>query len=87
MRAYEYAPESEPKLASPSEVLQAVRALKVGQAPRWTVYRTGSWGSSHEFLTKVFNEVLRRQFFPSAWEHSRGVHTEAGKGHHAAFFL
>jgi hypothetical protein len=33
MRAYDYAPASEPKLSSPSEVLQATKGLKVGKAP------------------------------------------------------
>jgi hypothetical protein len=33
MRAYEYALASELKLTSPSEVLQAIRGLKVGKAP------------------------------------------------------
>jgi hypothetical protein len=77
MCAYEYAYASEPKLTSPSEVLQATRGLKVGKAP-----------SSNEkpnrvlrhlpkraitFLTKVFNAVLRGQCFPSAWKHARVV--------------
>jgi hypothetical protein len=31
MRAYEYAPASEPKLTSPSEVEQAIRDLKIGK--------------------------------------------------------
>jgi hypothetical protein len=42
MRAYEYAPASEPKLTSPLEVQQAIRGLKVGKAAVPTVYRTGS---------------------------------------------
>jgi hypothetical protein len=33
MRAYEYAPASELKLTGPSEVLQAIKGLKVGKAP------------------------------------------------------
>jgi hypothetical protein len=32
VHAYEYAPASEQKLASPSEVLQAIKGLKVGKA-------------------------------------------------------
>jgi hypothetical protein len=32
MRSYEYAPASEPKLISLSEVLQAIKGLKVGKA-------------------------------------------------------
>jgi hypothetical protein len=33
MRAYEYAPASEPKLTCPSEVLQAIKGLKDDKAP------------------------------------------------------
>jgi hypothetical protein len=33
MREYEYAPASEPKLTSPSKVLEAIKGLKVGKAP------------------------------------------------------
>jgi hypothetical protein len=32
MRAYEYAPASEPTLTSPSEVLQTIKSLRVGKA-------------------------------------------------------
>jgi hypothetical protein len=33
MRAYEYAPASEPKLTSPSEVQEAIKGLKDGKTP------------------------------------------------------
>jgi hypothetical protein len=33
MRAYDYAPASEPKLTSPSEILEAIKGLNVGKAP------------------------------------------------------
>jgi hypothetical protein len=77
MRAYEYAPASEPKLTSSSKVQQAIRSLKLGKAP-------GPNGIPNRvlrhlpkraitFLTKVFNAVLGRQYFPSAWKHSRVV--------------
>jgi hypothetical protein len=70
MRANEYAPESEPNLTGPSEVQHVIRDLKVGKAP-------GPDGIPNRvlrrlplravtFLTKVFNAVLRRQYFPSA---------------------
>jgi hypothetical protein len=65
MRAYEYAPASELKLTSPSEVLEAINGLKVGKAP-------GPNGGPNRalshlpkipitFLMKLFNVVLRRQ--------------------------
>ncbi|KDR24442.1 hypothetical protein L798_06509, partial [Zootermopsis nevadensis] len=60
-----------------SEVAQAIKELKLGNAP-------GPNGISNRvlrhlprraitFLTKVFNAVLRRQHFPSAWKHARVV--------------
>jgi hypothetical protein len=38
------------------------------------------------FLTKMFNTVLRRQYFPPVWKNARVV-SIAGKGPHAAFFF
>jgi hypothetical protein len=60
MRAYEYAPASKLKLISPSEVLQAIRGLNVGNDP-------GPNGTPNMVLrhlpkcAKVFNAVIRRQ--------------------------
>jgi hypothetical protein len=77
MRAYEYAPASEPKLTSLSEVLQAIRGLKVGKAPDPNCIPNQVLRRLHKraitFLTKVFNAVLRRQYFPSAWKHAHVV--------------
>jgi hypothetical protein len=42
MRAYGYAPASEPTLTTPSEVIQDMRGLEFGKAPGPNVYRTGS---------------------------------------------
>jgi hypothetical protein len=58
-------------------LLQAIRGLKVGKDP-------GPNGIPNRvlrhlpkraitFLTKVFDAVLRRQYFPSAWKHPRVV--------------
>jgi hypothetical protein len=77
MRAYEYAPASEPNFSSPSEVFQANKGLKAGKA-------LGSNGKPKRvlrhlpkrtitFITKVFNTVLRRQYYPSVWKHARVV--------------
>jgi hypothetical protein len=74
MRAYEYVPASEPKLTSPSEVLQAIKGLKVGKAP-------GPNGLPNRvlkhlpkraktLLTKVFNAVHCRQYSPPAWKNA-----------------
>jgi hypothetical protein len=70
-------PASEPKLASPSEVLQAIRGLKGGKdsGPNGIPNRVLRHLSERTitFLKKVFNAVLRRQYFPSAWKHARVV--------------
>jgi hypothetical protein len=77
MRAYEYAAASEPKLTSPSEVLQAMKCLKFVKAPGPNVIPNRVLRHLPKramiFLTKVFNAVLRRQYFPSAWKHARMV--------------
>jgi hypothetical protein len=72
MRAYEYAPASEPTLTTPSEI---IKGLQVGKAPapngipnrvlRHLPKRAIT------FLTKVFNAVLRRQYCPPTWKHAR----------------
>jgi hypothetical protein len=74
MRAYECAPASEPTLTTPSEVLQAVRGLKAGKAPGpngipKTVPRHLP-KRAITFLTKVFNAVLRRRYFPPVRKHA-----------------
>jgi hypothetical protein len=77
MRAYEYAPASEPNLTSPSEVLQAIMGLKFGKAPDPNGIPNRVLKQLPKpvttFLTKVFNAVLRRQYFPAAWKHARVV--------------
>jgi hypothetical protein len=70
MCVYVYAPASEQKLTGPSDVLQAIRVLKVGKAPvpngipnrvlRHLPKRAIT------FLTKVFTADLQRQYFPPA---------------------
>jgi hypothetical protein len=75
MRAYEYEPASEPTLTTPLEVIKAIKGLKVGKKP-------GPNGIPNRvlrllpkraitFLTKVFNAVLRRQYFPPVWKNAR----------------
>jgi hypothetical protein len=75
MPANEYANSSEPTLTNSSEVLQAIKRLKTCKAPspndipkrllRYLPKRVIN------FLTKIFNEALRKQYFPPAWEHAR----------------
>jgi hypothetical protein len=79
MGSSDYAPASEPKLTSPSEVIQATGGIKGGKAP--CVNGIPNWVLRHvskrtiTFLTKVFTAVLRRQYFPLAWKHARVVST------------
>jgi hypothetical protein len=75
MRAYEYAPASEPALTTPSEVIKAIKGLKVGKSPGSNVILNRVLRHLPKraitFLTKVFNAVLRRQYFPPVWKHAR----------------
>jgi hypothetical protein len=74
MRAYKYALlRSEPTLTNPSEDLKALKRLMVGKAPgtNGIPSRLLRHLPKHAitFLTKVFNAVLHRHYFPATWEH------------------
>jgi hypothetical protein len=77
MRAYKYALASEPKLTSPSEIPEAIRGLKFGKAPSPKGVPKRALRYLHKraitFITKLFNAVLRRQYFPPAWKHARVI--------------
>jgi hypothetical protein len=79
MRAYsyKYAPASEPKLTSPSEVQEVIKRLNGGKAP-------GPNGVANRalrhlpnraitFITKLFNAIHRRKYFQPAWKHAREI--------------
>jgi hypothetical protein len=89
--AHEYAAASEPTLAAPSMVLQAIKGLKDGKAPgpNGTPNKVPRHLPKREItiLMKVFNAVLRRQYLPPAWKRSHCTHTEAGEGFHAVLFV
>ena len=74
MRAYSFAPASEPKLTNPAEVQDAIRGLKVGKAP-------GPDGIPNRalkhlplcavsLLVVLFNAILRTQYYLAAWKHA-----------------
>jgi hypothetical protein len=73
MRAYEYAPASEPTLTIFSEVIKAIKGLKVGKAPGPKSIPKGVLrylpNCAITFVTKVFNAVLRRQYSPPEWKY------------------
>jgi hypothetical protein len=66
-RAYEYAPASESTLTTPSEVLKAIKELKVGKSvgPNGIMNRVLRHlpKPSITFLTTVFNAFLRSPYF------------------------
>jgi hypothetical protein len=70
MCAYEYAPASEPKLTSSLEVLQAIKGIN-GRIPNRVLRHLPKRAIT--FLTKVFNTVLGRQYFPSEWKQAHVV--------------
>jgi hypothetical protein len=73
-RAYEYAPASEPKLTSPSEVQEAIKGLKASKAPSPNGVPNRSLKHLPKraitFITKLFNAVVRRQCFSPTWKHA-----------------
>jgi hypothetical protein len=75
IRAYEHAPASEPTLTTPSEALKAIKGITIGKAPvpsdipnRVLRHLTKR---AITFLTKVFNAVLPRHYFPAVSKQGR----------------
>jgi len=74
MRAYSFAPTSEPKLTNPSEVPDAIRGLKFGKAPGPNDIPNRVLKHlplSVVFLVMLFNAIFPTQYFPAAWKHAR----------------
>jgi hypothetical protein len=71
MRAYSYAPASEPQLTNPTEAQDAIRVPKVGKAqgpdgiPNRALKHLPLSVVSH--LVVLFNTIFRTQYFPAAW--------------------
>jgi hypothetical protein len=75
LRAYEYAPASEPTLTTPSEVIKDIKGLTVSKSPGPNVVPNRVLRHfpklSITSFTKVFNAFLRRQYFPPVCKHAR----------------
>lgn len=75
--AYLFTPACTPKLTTPTEVCKAIKGLKAGKAPGPNGIPNRALKSLPKkavtFLTKVFNGVLRFQFFPPVWKHARVI--------------
>jgi hypothetical protein len=74
MPAYEYARENRPKLTSPSEAQEEIKVDKVpgpNGVPNRELRHLPKRAIT--FVTKLFNAVFRRQYFPPAWKHARVV--------------
>jgi len=75
MRAYSFAPASQPKLINPTEVQDAIRSLKVGKAPGPDGTPNRAYKhlalSIVSLLVVLFNAILRTRYFPVAWKHAR----------------
>ena len=91
LRAYSFAPASEPKLTNPDEVQEAIRGLKLGKAPgpdgipNRTLKHLPLRAIS--LLVTFFNAILTIQYFPAEWKHARVLHPEAGEGPGSALVL
>ena len=74
MRAYLFAPASEPKSTDTPEVQDAIWSLKVSKAPGPN--GVPSRALKHIpllvlfLLVMLFNTILRMQYFPPAWKHA-----------------
>jgi hypothetical protein len=75
LRAYSFAPASEPKLTNPVEVEETIRGLELGKAP-------GPDGIPNRalkhlplraisLLVTLFNAILTIQYFPAEWKLAR----------------
>ena len=75
LRAYSFAPASEPKLTNPDEVQEAIRGLKLGKAPGPDGIPNRSLKHlplrAISLLVTIFNAVLTIQYFPAEWKHAR----------------
>ena len=73
MRAYSFAPASEPKLTNPAEVQDAIRGLKVDKAlgPDGIPIRALKHRPLSAVLVMLFNAIFRTQYYPATWKHAR----------------
>ena len=83
LRAYPFAPASQPMLTKPDEVEEAIRGIKVGEAPgpdgvpNRALKHLPLWSIS--LLVTLFSAILTIQYFPAEWTHASLLHSEAGK--------
>jgi hypothetical protein len=79
LQAYSYAPASEPKITNPLEVHNAIRGLKVGQAPgpngllNRPLKRLPRRAIS--LLVALLKAALLAHYFPPVWKHARVIST------------
>jgi hypothetical protein len=77
LESYFQTPDSEPNVTNPDEVQEAIRGLKIGEAP-------GPNGIPNRalkhlpmravfLLVQIFNAVLRTHYLPPAWKHVRVI--------------
>jgi hypothetical protein len=75
LRAYSYAPLSEPTLTNPIEAHESIRGLIVGKAPgpNGITNRALKHLSQHAilFLVTLFNASFHPQHFALVWQHAR----------------
>jgi len=75
MRACSFAPANEPKISNFTEVHDAIRGVKVGNAPGPNGVPNRALKhlplSVVSLLVVLFNATFRFQYFPPAWKHAR----------------
>jgi hypothetical protein len=70
LRSYFIAPASDHKLTNPDEVQEAIRGLRVSNAPGPN--RIPNRVLKH-LLVLIFNAILLTHHFPTAWKHARVI--------------
>ena len=77
LRAYLYAPASEPTLTNPVEVQDDILGLKVSKAPDPDIIPNRALKHLSQrvilLLVAFFNAILRMQHFPPIWKHPRVI--------------
>jgi hypothetical protein len=75
MRAYSFAPASEPKLTNSMEFQDAIRGLNVGKAPGSNDIPNRALKhlplGAVFLLVALFNAIFRTQYYPASWKHAR----------------
>jgi hypothetical protein len=79
LKSYFQVPANEPKLTNPDEIYDAIRRLKVGNAPGPNGIPNRALKHLPQravlLLVQIFNAIFLTHHFPSLWKHARVIST------------